>query len=144
LEQNAVAAEAHRLDLARLEEDAPELVGHTDFILSNIQKSRDDGRRVTPSDIVEFITDVLEEFFVDSRVERHPTKSDVFEISLSTTARASLAAFVENIARYAWTSPVEFSNRLINSVCHDSVSRLVADRPMCFATLCVREYRLHE
>ncbi len=96
LEQNATAAEAHRLDLARLEQDAPELVGHTDFILSNIQKSRDDGRWVTPNDIVEFITDVLEEFFVGSRIERHPTRSDIFEISLSNDARASLAAFIEN------------------------------------------------
>lgn len=96
LEQNAISAEAHRLDLARLEEDAPELVGHTDFILSNIQKSRDDGRWITANDIVEFITDVLNEFFVGSRVERHPTKDNLFELSLSTEARASLAAFIDN------------------------------------------------
>ncbi|MDI2073065.1 SNF2-related protein [Bradyrhizobium sp. Mp27] len=96
LEQNAIAAEAHRLDIARLEEDAPELVGHTGFILSNIQESRDEGRWISPSDIVEFITDILDEFFVGSRVERHPTKHDLFDISLSIDARASLAAFIES------------------------------------------------
>ncbi len=95
LEQNALAAESHRLDVKRLEEDAPELVGHTDFILSNIQKSRDEGRWISPSDIVEFITDILDEFFVGSRVERHATKHDLFDISLSTDARASLAAFID-------------------------------------------------
>jgi superfamily II DNA or RNA helicase len=96
LEQNAVTAEGHRLDLARLEEEAPELIGHTDFILSNIQKSRENGRWITPQDILEFITDVLGEFYVGSRVERHPTKADLFEISLSIDARASLATYIDN------------------------------------------------
>jgi len=96
LDQNANMAEGYRLDLKRLEEDAPELVGHTDYILSNIQKSREVGRWIRPNDLLRFATDVLSEFYPGSRIERHKVRDGIFELNLSTDARVSLQAYIEN------------------------------------------------
>jgi superfamily II DNA or RNA helicase len=95
LEQNALAAENHRENVRQLEEEAPQLAGHADFILSNIQKSRDTGRWVTPADMLGFVTDLLLEYHSGSTIEERPTKAGMFDVSLSADARASLSNYIQ-------------------------------------------------
>ena len=95
LEQNALTAERHRVDAEELEKDAPELIGHTDFILSHIQKGRDLGRWIRPQDLLGFVTDVLADLYPGSRIERHKARSGVFEVNLNTDARAALQVHIE-------------------------------------------------
>lgn len=96
LDQNALAAERSRRDLETLEEEAPELVGHTDFVLSNIQQSRDAGRWIRPEDVLSFITDFLMERYPGSSIENDPVRPGIYKISLTPEARAALSIYIEN------------------------------------------------
>lgn len=96
LEQNALAAETHRTTIKQLEEDAPELMGHANYILSSIRKSRESGHWITPADMLAFVNDFLTEFYPGSKIEHHPRRAGVYEISLSPDARAGLASFIQS------------------------------------------------
>ncbi len=96
LDQNALAAERSRRDLETLEDEAPELVGHTDFVLSNIQHSRDAGKWIRPDDVLTFITDFLVEHYPGSAIEADPLRIGIFRISLNPEARAALAIYIED------------------------------------------------
>lgn len=96
LDQNALAAEEVRRDIEVLEEEAPELVGHTDYLLSNIQQSRDSGRWIRPDDMLVFVTDFLLERYPGSTIEANPIREGLYRATLSVEARAALAMFVEN------------------------------------------------
>ncbi|WP_134500735.1 SNF2-related protein [Microvirga pakistanensis] len=96
LDQNALAAERCRRDLETLEEEAPELVGHTDFVLSNIQQSRDAGRWIRPEDVLTFVTDFLMEHYPGSSIEADPLRSGIYRISLTPEARAALSIYIDN------------------------------------------------
>ncbi len=96
LEQNALAAENHRVAVKQLEDDAPELMGHANFILSSIRNSRENGHWITPVDMLAFVTDFLTEFYPGSKIVRHSKLAGVYEISLSADARAGLANFIQS------------------------------------------------
>jgi len=96
LDQNALAAERSRRDLETLEEEAPDLVGHTDFVLSNIQESRDAGRWIRPDDVLTFVTDFLMEHYPGSAIDADPIKAGVYRIALNPEARAALAIYIED------------------------------------------------
>src|SRR5262249_11485071 len=68
---------------------------HADFILSNIQKSRDTGRWITPLDMLSFITDLLLEYYPGSTIEERPTKAGIYDVSLSADGRASLSSYIQ-------------------------------------------------
>ncbi|AOG06797.1 hypothetical protein BSY19_791 [Bosea sp. RAC05] len=96
LEQNALAAAQHRLEVAHLEDQAPELAGSMDFILSSIQAGREAGRWIRPDDLRDFLLDVLLEAYPGSRFEEDADEKNLFRITLSPAAGAAFARFVEH------------------------------------------------
>jgi len=95
LELNALAAENHRESIKQLEEEAPQLAGHADFILSNIQKSRDTGRWITPTDMLHFVTNLLTEYYPGSKIEQRSIRAGIYDVYLAADAGASLSDFIQ-------------------------------------------------
>lgn len=95
LEQNALAAAEHRRAVKQLEDEAPELAGSMDFILSSIQAGRDAGRWLRPDDLRGFLQDFLIETYPGSRLASDHNTPGLFHLQLSPAARAELALYIE-------------------------------------------------
>jgi DNA-binding transcriptional regulator YiaG/superfamily II DNA or RNA helicase len=95
IEQNVVAAESNKLEIERLDREAPALAGHADYILRSISQSHASGRYVRPDDLRRYVTDFLHEKYPGSAVEYDVASSGPFRIDPSAGARDKLAAFIE-------------------------------------------------
>ena len=96
LSLNALAAERRRHDEQSLEEQAPDLVGHMDYLLNNIQKSHDFGHWIRPNDMLTYLTEFLERSFVGSKIELDPLAPGLCNVNLGPDARASLQSYIES------------------------------------------------
>jgi hypothetical protein len=95
IEQNLIAAESNRLEIERLDREAPALAGHADFILRSIRQSHAAGHYVRPDDLRRYVTDFLHERYPGSSVEYDAASPGLFRIEPSAEARDELAAFIE-------------------------------------------------
>lgn len=95
LEQNALAAAQHRQEVARLEDQAPELSGSMDFILSSIQAGREAGRWIRPQDLRDFLLDMLLDAYPGTRFEVDPDEPNLCRITLNPAAGAAFGRFIE-------------------------------------------------
>ena len=95
LQQNAIAAAEYRHQVNKLENEAPELAGNMEFILSSIQAGRDAGRWIRPEDLKDFVLETLLETYPGSRLEAMPPMDGVYQLRLSPEASAELGIFME-------------------------------------------------
>jgi superfamily II DNA or RNA helicase len=95
LGQNALAAAQHKRAVSELEEEAPDLVGNMDFILSSIQAGREAGRWIRPEDLRNFLSDFLFENYPGSQLEADHQESGLYRLSLSPSAGAALGIFMD-------------------------------------------------
>lgn len=121
-EQTAMAIRNRNYEQSRLEEEAVNLVGFTDYLMDSIKQTRDHGRWIDPEDLRSFVSD-----FIKSRYPGSIIKSDrdgsVFHLQLSGEARDSLDALLRRtrfavgtgLHRSRVAVPVVFDPRLRNS-----------------------------
>jgi SNF2 family DNA or RNA helicase len=95
IEQNILAEQATKLATKQLDEAAPALAGHAEFILQSIHQSHAVGRYVRPDDLRRYTTDFLHEKYPGSSIEYDAGLPQLFRIDLSVEAREKLAAFIE-------------------------------------------------
>ena len=95
LEQNALAAAHHKQAVSELEEEAPELIGNMDFILSSIQAGQEAGRWIRPDDLRDFVADFLLENYPGSQLEADQQDSGLYRLNLSPSAGAALGIFMD-------------------------------------------------
>ena len=77
-----------------LEEEAVNLIGFSDYILENIQDSRDRGHWLSGGEILAFIDDFFAKNFPGCRIEARP-KDHSAQIQLSREAQLELSQFIE-------------------------------------------------
>ena len=94
IEQTAQAMENRRLDESRLESESGALIRHADYILQQIDESRDRHRWLSGNDVLLYVKDRLDRSFSSCSIEASPPGSDTYRITLSTTAREKLSSFI--------------------------------------------------
>src|SRR5262249_6782644 len=95
IEQNIIAAESNKLEIERLDREAPALAGHAEFILRSIDHSHAAGRYIRPEDLRRYVGDFLHERYSGSSVEYDSSYPGLFRIDASAHARDELAEFME-------------------------------------------------
>jgi SNF2 family DNA or RNA helicase len=82
-----------RKEQDRLETEAVNLVGFSDYILSNIKNSRDQGRWLSAEELIAFVEDYLPHVYTGSTIKTTDTDTTL-SILLSDEARRDLADFI--------------------------------------------------
>lgn len=107
VEQGALAVENGRQEQERLEKEAVNLVGFSDYILSNITQSHDSGRMVTGEELLNYLTDFFDAKYPGATLAVGPGRRFV-SLSLPENAQNDLLHFIT-------TSRPTGSTRLHNS-----------------------------
>jgi superfamily II DNA or RNA helicase len=94
IEQAAAALENLRQEQEELESQAASLIAHGDYILNTIVAAHEFNRWVSPSDIRQYIGDVLNQFYPGSQITGGHSEEDAFEVGLSPPAKVDFEQFV--------------------------------------------------
>lgn len=92
-DENALAVAHTHEQQKNLEAEAVNLVGFTDYILENINESRDIGRWLSGDDLIQFVDDFFAYQYPGTHIENLPDPLNR-AISLSEQARQSLGNFI--------------------------------------------------
>jgi DNA-binding transcriptional regulator YiaG/superfamily II DNA or RNA helicase len=95
IEQNLLTGEANKLEIERLDREAPALAGHAEYILRSITQSHAAGHYIRPDDLRSYVTDFLHENYPGSMVEYEAAAKGLFRIHPNAKARDELAVFIE-------------------------------------------------
>lgn len=93
-EDSLIAIENSRRTQERLESEAVNLVGFSDYIMNNIRDSRDHGRWLSGGEIVLFVEDFFEKKYPGVRIIGEGIDNKR-EITLSDAARQDLYSFIQ-------------------------------------------------
>jgi SNF2 family DNA or RNA helicase len=91
--QTTLALENRRQEQEKLEQEAVNLVGFSDFILDSIRGSRDKGRWLSATELIAFVEDFFLVQYQGTTIAPHEHQGARL-ISLSEEARGSLAHFI--------------------------------------------------
>ena len=83
-----------RKEQGRLESEAVNLMGFSDYILDNIQDSRDKGRWLGADELIALVDDYFARRHPGTAVEPHASLAGAASIRLPASAKAELGAFV--------------------------------------------------
>ena len=93
-EEVALAIEHRKADQERMEQEAVNLVGFSDYILDHIKDSRNNRRWLGSDELTSLVDDFFRHNFTGTKIEPHPQLSSAFKIRLSQAAKASLKDFL--------------------------------------------------
>lgn len=100
LDQSILAAEQRKAQAEQLEREAPGLVAHGDSILQRINDAQAPFRRVTGTDLRDYIASALATLFPGSRIDpAGEDQIDAYDVRLSASAQARFAQFRSSQAR---------------------------------------------
>ena len=83
-----------RAEQDRLEQEAVNLIGFSDYILDHISESRDKGRWLSADELIALVDDFFSRKYPGTKVEPHRKFDFAASVLLSDTARASLGVYV--------------------------------------------------
>ena len=93
-EEVALAIEHRKADQERMEQEAVNLVGFSDYILDHIKDSRDNRRWLGSDELISLVDDFFKHNFTGTKIEPHPQLPSAFKVRLSPAAKASLNDFL--------------------------------------------------
>ena len=93
-EEVALAIEQRKADQERMEQEAVNLIGFSDYILDHIKNSRDKRRWLGSDELISLVDDFFKHKFTGTKIEPHPQLPSASKIRLSTAAKASLKDFL--------------------------------------------------
>lgn len=93
-EQLSLALAQNRQQREALEQQAINLMAFSDYILSEISRTRAQGRWVQPNEIRRFVQDFLVQRYPGSSLRPHDTRGNAFALTLSDAARNDLQAYL--------------------------------------------------
>lgn len=97
-EQRASEAELailnQRAEQDRLEQEAVNLIGFSDYILDHVRDSRDKGRWLSPEELIALVDDFFSRKYPGTRIERDSKYDFAARLRLSDAARSSLGHFI--------------------------------------------------
>lgn len=114
VEDSAMAIVNTKAQQERLEQEAVNLVGFSDYIMDNIRDSRDQGRWLSSEELIAFVGDFFSKYFPNTKIDEagNPKSRG---IALSDEARRSLARYIERV-RPATRTSLHQSPRVIACV----------------------------
>jgi SNF2 family DNA or RNA helicase len=83
-----------RAEQDRLEQEAVNLIGFSDYILDHIKESRDKGRWLSADELTSLVEDFFARKYPGTKLEEHGKVAFALRIRLSEEARTSLAVFI--------------------------------------------------
>ena len=86
-----------RAEQERLEQEAVNLVGFSDYILENINDSREKGRWLSPQELLSFVEDFFVRQYPGTKIEAREKYPSEARILLSKEARIALGIFVKEM-----------------------------------------------
>lgn len=100
-EQQEQRIDATRMAIAReqelleeLDNKAEDLLGHGDYILTQINSARELGRYVTDEDLYHYVRDAFHKFYEGTRLSPEGGNDNLYRLALSARARADLEGFL--------------------------------------------------
>jgi superfamily II DNA or RNA helicase len=122
--QTAVALENRRREEERLEDEAPQLAAHGDYILQTIHQARELDRAVSEQDLFFFLSDYLTATFPGSEFSRLQQDGFWAEIRLSRQAQHSFSSFLRDRGLSTRTALADFSvDRVVAEFKNRAVTR---------------------
>ena len=93
-EQKLLAIENQKQEQDRLESQAVNLIGFSDYLMETINDARTAGRWLAPEELYALVEDFFEAYFPGTLIQPIEDRAHEARISLSMEARQDLAAFV--------------------------------------------------
>lgn len=100
IEQSALALETRHQQTLALEEQAPGLIAHGDMILAQIAENHRPERRVTATDLADYVHEAISKRYPDSEIVDVPSKPGIYEVRLSPAAHLDLNGMMKKGARF--------------------------------------------
>lgn len=92
--QTAQALENLRRENEALESEASTLLAHGDYVLDQIHGARAHARYVTSDDLVSYVREALNSFYVGCRITRVEADRPLYDVTLTPEAKEDLAQFI--------------------------------------------------
>ncbi len=111
IDQTAQALANNRQTENRLEEEASHLIAHSDYIQNHVKAAVELGRYITGQDLHRYMRDFMEKEYEGSKFVQVATTGLLYEIELSTSARADISNYLSAQRSGPWTSLTSGSTR---------------------------------